>query len=72
MIDKTDEKALSSTEYFKFFASFVDGVVKSMPKEEKKRAAAKPPAGGAAAAKKFNMGDGAKNMVAELKMKQGG
>lgn len=37
LIDKSDEKAGSSQEFFKFFTQFIDLVVKSMPKEEKKR-----------------------------------
>jgi hypothetical protein len=40
LIDKGDEKAQSSQEFFKFFTQFIDQVVKSMPKEEKKRTAA--------------------------------
>lgn len=38
LIDKSDEKTTNSQEFFKFFAQFVDNVVKNMPKEEKKRA----------------------------------
>ena len=55
LIDKGDEKAQSSAEFFKFFAGFIDSIVKSMPKEEKKK---KEPmaAIGNAASKKFNLG----------------
>lgn len=68
LIEKSDEKATNSQEFFKFFNGFIDQVVKSMPKEEKKRAAAPKgaPAAGAAGAKV-----GAANMMAELKLKQG-
>lgn len=79
LIDKTDEKSTNSQEYFKFFTGFVDQVIKSMPKEEKKRTAAKKPdgasAGGAGPAKKFDIGGqkpGMGNLMAELKLKQGG
>ena len=37
MIEKDDEKAQNSVEYFKFFTQFFDQVLKNMPKEEKKR-----------------------------------
>ena len=37
LIDKNDEKASNSQEFFKFFTNFFDQVVKCMPKEEKKR-----------------------------------
>ncbi len=37
LIDKSDEKAQNSQEFFKFFTALFDQVVKSMPKEEKKK-----------------------------------
>ena len=46
MFDKSDERAQSSQEFFKFFSGFIDGVIKSLPKEEKKRAAAAKPTAG--------------------------
>jgi deoxyribodipyrimidine photolyase len=52
LIEKGDEKAQSSQEFFKFFTQFVDQVVKSMPKEEKK----KPNPTATTGVKKFNMG----------------
>ena len=67
MIDKSDEKASKSDEFFKFFIQFFDQVVKAMPKEEKKR-----PAGGANKAdgnRKHQIGQkvvGMNNLVAEL------
>lgn len=67
LIEKSDEKATNSQEFFKFFNAFIDQVVKSMPKEEKKRAAA--PKGGAGASSGAKVGAG--NLMAELKMKQG-
>ena len=71
LIDKGDEKAQSSAEFFKFFAGFIDSIVKSMPKEEKKKKepAQAAGAGASAGAKKFS--EPAKNnLIAELKMKQ--
>ena len=60
LIDKGDEKAQLSQEYFKFFTGFVDQVVKSLPKEEKKRAVAKKPGevGGASGALGSSTGAG--------------
>jgi len=54
MIDKSDEKASNSMEFFKFFTQFFDQVNKSMPKEEKKKPPpkGKPGAAGAGADKK--------------------
>ena len=69
LIEKSDEKATNSQEYFKFFNGFIDQVVKSMPKEEKKRAAA--PKGGATGGASAGAKVGAGNLMAELKMKQG-
>jgi hypothetical protein len=74
LIDKGDEKATNSMEFFKFFTGFVDSVIKSMPKEEKKKKEPTAPAGGA---KKFSDAPtgapGVKNnLIAELKMKQAG
>ena len=59
LIDKGDEKAQQSQEFFKFFTQFVDSVVKSMPKEEKKRAVGGARAGGATASGTGNAGTGA-------------
>ncbi len=71
LIDKGDEKAQSSQEFFKFFTQFIDQVVKSMPKEEKKRTAA---TGGAGrkVGQRVGPGGGMDSLVAELKAKQGG
>ena len=71
LIDKSDEKAQNSQEYFKFFCSFFDQVNKSMPKEEKKRAAASKVTAGAGAAQKKFGAPGMGNLMSELKMKQG-
>ena len=75
LIDKNDEKASNSMEFFKFFTGFIDSVIKSMPKEEKKKK--EPAAGAGGAAKKFSEGGAAgagapknNNLIAELKMKQ--
>jgi hypothetical protein len=69
LIDKGDEKASNSMEFFKFFTGFIDSVIKSMPKEEKKKK--EPPGAGAGAggAKKFSE-QPKNNLIAELKMKQ--
>lgn len=78
LIDKGDEKASNSMEFFKFFTGFVDSIMKSMPKEEKKKKEAPAAAGGA---KKFSDGPASggaggpgaglkNNLMAELKMKQ--
>jgi hypothetical protein len=75
LIDKGDEKASDSSEFFKFFSGFIEVIIKSMPKEEKKKPAA---SAAGAASKKFNVGPGAagaggdqkNNLMAELKMKQ--
>ena len=73
LIDKGDEKSSNSLEFFKFFAQYIDQVVKNMPKEEKKRVATK--ADTNQPSKKFGgmMGPpmgAANNLMAELKMKQ--
>ena len=67
LIDKGDEKAQNSQEFFKFFTQFVDQVVKALPKEEKKRQQAKP-----SNAPKHQLGQkigGMDSVISEMKKK---
>lgn len=66
LIDKNDEKAQNSQEFFKFFCSYFDQIVKSMPKEEKKK---NPPASGRKVGQKI---EGMESVVNELKSKIAG
>mmetsp|Transcript_4934 Transcript_4934/g.3540 ORF Transcript_4934/g.3540 Transcript_4934/m.3540 type:complete len:112 (-) Transcript_4934:34-369(-) len=80
LIDKGDEKASNSMEFFKFFVAFFDSVAKAMPKEEKKKPAArgKVPDKKDDFVRKHQIGQkiggmqaGMGDLMAELKKKQG-